>query len=224
MGNYSVYQHINLINGKRYIGITKNKVEYRYGHNGINYASSPYFYNSIKKYGWDNFSHEILFENLSKEEACNIEKQLIKEYNTQDKKYGYNVLEGGTAPILPEEICNKISNALKGNKNGLGKPCSEEKKKKISQSQKGRKLSEEHKKKLSLAKKGKKGNPCSEETKKKISDSHFKKQVLCVELNKVFPSIQECARQLKLHATFICKCCKGKLKTTGGFHFKYFNI
>ena len=36
-----------------------------------------------------------------------------------------------------------------------------------------------------------------------------------------FPSSREAGRQLKLDSSSIIKCCKGKLKTTGGFIFKY---
>lgn len=36
-----------------------------------------------------------------------------------------------------------------------------------------------------------------------------------------FPSAREAARQLNLDSSSITKCCKGKLKTTGGFIFHY---
>lgn len=70
---------------------------------------------------------------------------MIRQYKSNTKDYGYNILEGGQSPSIPEEIRNILSEKLKGNKNGLGKPCSEEKKLKISLSQKGRKFTEEHK-------------------------------------------------------------------------------
>lgn len=41
------------------------------------------------------------------------------------------------------------------------------------------------------------------------------------ELISVFPSAREAGRQLNLDASSIIKCCKGKLKTTGGYVFKY---
>lgn len=116
-----------------------------------------------------------------------------------------------------------MSVAMMGNKNGLGKPCSEEKKRKISVAQKGKKLSDEHRENISKAKKGKTHKPISEEARQKISDKHKKKPVFCEELNMVFPSIHHCARQLNLNATLICRCCKGRGKTTGGYHFTYYN-
>ena len=65
---YTVYKHTNKLNNKVYIGITSRKVEVRWGVDGCGYISSPHFMSAIIKYGWDNFEHDILFENLTKEE------------------------------------------------------------------------------------------------------------------------------------------------------------
>lgn len=219
---FYVYKHINKINGKQYIGITSRLPEERWGIQGANYRTSPYFWSAIQKYGWENFDHEILFSNLTHDEACKKEKELIAEYKTQDKTYGYNIMEGGIASILPQEVREKISHALMGNKNGLGHPCSEEKKRKISEAQKGRKLTAEHKAKLSMAKKGKKHGRPSEETIKKISDAHKKKPVVCQETGIIYPSIQNCAKTLGIDATYVCACCKGRVKSIKGFHFHYY--
>lgn len=224
MDKYTVYMHVNKINQKKYIGITKQKPQDRWGHNGNNYKESSHFYAAIQKYGWDNFEHIILYTNLSQEQACEIEIKLIADLKTQDKRYGYNILSGGTAPSLPQEVRDKISNGLKGNKNGLGKPCSEEKKQKISAAQKGRPFTEEHKKKISQAKKGKSTGPCSEAKRQNIiKNKKDKKPIVCVETGIEYESIQECARQLGLYATNICKVLKGKIHSTGGLHFKYKN-
>ena len=220
---YYVYQHINKINGKRYIGITKQNPESRWGTDGTNYKSSPYFYSAIQKYGWDNFSHEILFNGLTKEEACDKEIELIAYFQTQDKQHGYNIMEGGSAPVIPEEVRKLMSEKMRGNKNGLGHACPEEKKRKISEAQKGRKLTEEHKAKLSMAKKGCNHASPSAETRKKISDSHAKKQVYCEENDRVYESIQSCAKELGLDPTAVCGCCKGKHKSTHGYHLRYYN-
>lgn len=223
MEQYSVYMHVNKVNDKKYIGITKQTPEARWGTNGRNYQNRcPHFWSSIQKYGWNNFEHIVVASGLSKEDACNMEIDLIAKYRTQDKNFGYNILEGGTAPSLPEEVRKKMSISMRGNKNGAGHPCSEEKKKKISEAQKGRKFSEERRKHLSEVKKGKPHAPCSEETRKRISDSHEKFPVYCEETGIVYPSIQGCAKELGVQATLVCRCCKGKQKSTGGFHFSYY--
>ena len=220
---YIVYQHKNKINNKIYIGITSRTPQERWGKQGCNYKTSPYFYNAIQKYGWDNFEHNILYTNLTKEEACQKEQELIAQFNSINREFGYNSTSGGETFVMNEETKQKISKALRGNKNNLGHPCSEEKKKKISEAQKGRQFTEEHKKKLSEAAK-KRHVPCSEEKKKKLSQNYpHKKSVYCIELNTVYPSVQECARQLNLYATNITKVCKGKIHTTGGYHFQYYN-
>ena len=218
---YSVYRHTNLINNKVYIGITRQKPENRWGYNGSNYKSTPHFWNAIQEYGWNNFSHDVLYSGLDKDEACKIEQDLIREYKSQDNRYGYNIMSGGTMPDMPQSVRDILSKKLKGNKNGFGKPCSDEKKKKISDAQKGKSLTEEHRRNISLAKKGKTHKPLSQESRKKISDSHKKRSVFCDEINHIFPSIQECSRQTGAQATLICKCCKNKIRSIHGYHFHY---
>ena len=89
---WTVYMHISPSN-KFYIGITSQTIEERW-RNGEGYKTQP-FYNAIQKYGWDNFEHVILFENLTEEEAKEKEIELIAEYHSDDKYYGYNILKGG---------------------------------------------------------------------------------------------------------------------------------
>ena len=219
---YIVYQHKNKINGKVYIGITSQKPEQRWGSQGCNYKSSPHFYSAIQKYGWDNFEHNILFTELTKEQACLKEQELIKEYNSMNREFGYNSTSGGDIFTMNEETKQKISQAMMGNQNNLGHPCSEEKKKKISNAQKGRKFTEKHKQKLSEAAKNR-HVPCSEEKKQILKEKSHKKPVYCEELDKIFESVQECGRQLGIPATNISKLCNGRGKTLKGYHLRYYN-
>lgn len=97
---YCVYIHTNKINGKKYCGIT-NDVNRRWRSGGIEYKphkdqiENRPFWNAIVKYGWDNFEHEIVFDNLTQEQAWEREKQTIKELNLTNNTLGYNVSEGG---------------------------------------------------------------------------------------------------------------------------------
>ena len=74
---YIIYLHVNKINNKVYVGITKHsnpELRWRCG-----YKNNSYFNHSIKKYGWDKFDHIVLFRNLPKEIACKLEhKDRIK--------------------------------------------------------------------------------------------------------------------------------------------------
>lgn len=93
--NFYVYCHTNKMNNKKYIGITSQKrPQDRWRSDGSGY-NGQIFGKAIKKYGWNNFHHEIIYKNLSFENACKKEKELIKFYNTTDKKYGYNISAGG---------------------------------------------------------------------------------------------------------------------------------
>ena len=219
---YTVYQHVNKINGKVYIGITMQEPQIRWGANGSNYKSSPHFYAAIQKYGWNNFEHNILFTNLTKEEACLKEQELIQQFQADNREYGYNSTSGGEMFRLNIETKQKIAAALKNNKNGLNHPCSEEKKKKISEAQKGRKLTEEHKAKLSQAAKLR-HTPCSESAKESIRKASHKKPVYCEELNQIFESVQECSRILDIPATNISKLCNGRGKTLKGYHLRFYD-
>ena len=120
VNNYCVYMHRNKINNKVYIGQTCNiKVRWH----PISYKSSSYFYNAIEKYGWDNFEHIVLIDNLSLEEANQKEKYFIKIYESTNRNKGYNLKTGGNNGYqLSKETKQKIrlSNQLYA-KNNLDK-------------------------------------------------------------------------------------------------------
>ena len=174
--NYCVYKHTSPSN-KVYIGITSMKPIKRWN-NGRGYIQHRSFYRAIQKYGWENIKHEILFENLSKEEACQKEIELISFYKSNQRGFGYNLSSGGESGSKgchhSEEAKRKNAEAHKGqipwNK---GKHLSEETKNKLSLIMKGKKMSEEFCKKISEAKKGENhhmfGKTHTEEARKKIS-------------------------------------------------------
>lgn len=96
METYKVYAHINKINNKAYIGITKQPLTNRWGLNGQGYKAQPKFYNAITKYGWNNFTHIILEDNILDEElARELETYYISEYDSIQN--GYNILPEGIA-------------------------------------------------------------------------------------------------------------------------------
>lgn len=90
---YIVYKHTTP-NNKVYIGISGFDPQYRWL-NGRGYKHQSVFFNAIIKYGWINIKHEILFSELTKEEALNKEEELIKLYQSYDRRYGYNVATRG---------------------------------------------------------------------------------------------------------------------------------
>lgn len=178
--NYKIYVHINKSNGKMYIGQTIYEDPNIRWKNGYGYKGNQYFWNSIQKYGWDNFEHIVLIENLSLEEANLIEEELISKYNTTNKNIGYNLRPGGKNSKNTIETNKKISNAK------LGHSVSKETRKRISKNHAdckgennpryGKHCTEETKNKIREKISGKKhpfyGKQRSEQTKEKIRKNH----------------------------------------------------
>lgn len=106
---YIIYKHVSP-SGKVYIGQTNQIPELRF-RNGEGYRSSKKFYNAILKYGWNNFTHEVVYSNLNKQAADKLEKELIHKYNSIED--GYNLKEGGSRGELSTESLAKMSKSLK---------------------------------------------------------------------------------------------------------------
>ena len=101
MRTFYVYVHTNKANGKKYIGITSQIPSHRW-RNGKGYKHCIKFYHAILYYGWDGFYHEVLFEGLIEAEAHAKEIELIKEFRTTEKEYGYNITLGGSGTLYYE--------------------------------------------------------------------------------------------------------------------------
>jgi len=205
MSGYYVYMHI-APNNKKYVGITKQNPTSRWK-NGYGYTSSPHFYNAILKYGWDNIEHIILASNLSLENACEMEKELIAKYNLTNRENGYNECYGGEGTNgyhHTEEFKEKLRN----------RPISEKQKLSISDTvkkrwQEGVYNNREHNQipwNKGLTKDDPRVAKCcrkvgefnhSEDAKKRMSESHKgkpapnRKQVECVETGVIYNSAKE---------------------------------
>lgn len=132
MKTYLLYCHQNQINGKLYFGITSTSLYMRF-RNGRGYKTQM-FGRAIEKYGWGNFNHIIILENLTYEMACECEKYLISKYQTNNGQYGYNISEGGkgNANHPSEESNKKRSESEKGEKHWhYGQKWDEETKQKM---------------------------------------------------------------------------------------------
>jgi group I intron endonuclease len=201
---FIVYMHENKIDGKKYIGITSKRPEVRWGKNGNGYNknSNRHFWNAIKKYGWDNFEHKILLEDLSLSDALKHEFKVSKEYNTTNPEHGYNGLVGrGGNFAVSNEIRLKYSKATQGENNPMyGKKHSEETIKK---------LKEVNTKNAMYGKE----NPAS-------------KAVKGINVNDNSEIIFESANQAAIHFNLfnnghIIECCRGKRKTCKGYRWEY---
>ena len=203
MDNFKVYAHI-APNNKLYIGITKDSVVHRWGVDGSGYKNQQLFYRAIKKYGWSNFKHIIILDNLSKDVACMVEQYLIDKYNTTNNEKGYNVALGGDGPF---GVIRSAETRQKIREFNLGRHHTEETKLKISKNHsrhnKGMKLSKERAEQLHNSRRGKpswnSGKKLSVEYRKKLSESH-KGQVAW---NKGIPMSEETKIKMSSYGHFI---------------------
>lgn len=152
-----VYKITNLVNGKVYIGASKNIErrwsEHRNGHTPIA--------EDLKTFGLEKFKFEILLE-CPENMLCQWEQDMICLYDANDPEKGYNSPKD--RPYNPN-----VSEAHKGQKAwNKGITHSEETKRKISETKKGISRSDETRRKISEAKKG---HMTSDETRRKISEA-----------------------------------------------------
>ena len=195
---YTVYKHISP-SGKVYIGITKRKPEYRWN-KGKGYREDQLlFYRAIKKYGWDNFTHEILYTGLSEKDAKNIEISLIRQYKSLGMSY--NITDGGDGG---RGLHNKR------------KKMSDETKLKMSKSRKGllagnkNPMYGRHETAPAYGRFGKE-HPASKKVYQYDLLGNFIKEWDC---------LSEVQRHLNILVTHITACCNGRQKTAGGYIWK----
>lgn len=207
--HYTIYCHRNKINNKSYIGQT-GAVPYTRRWSGHGTSGSPYkncrvFERAILKYGWDNFEHFILMDNLTLKEANHYETLFINLFDTTNPEIGYNIAKGGENHTHSEETKKLISKHhadVSGENHPMyGKHHSKETKEKMRQAALGRVVSEETKQKISKATKGK-NNPRA-------------KKVLCLNTGEIFETAKKAAEWAKRDNSALCKCCNGKTKSCG---------
>lgn len=169
-----IYKITNLVNNMSYVGQTVNLKQRLKGHR---LGKKQLIDKAIQKHGWENFSVEVLEENIPIDMLDEREIFWIAENNCIVPN-GYNLDSGGGVNrIISDETRAKLSASRTGEKNHFfGKHHTPETKKKISEANTGKKrppISEETRAKKSAAQKGKpapnKGKHHTEETKKKLS-------------------------------------------------------
>ncbi len=215
-----VYQHRRKdTNDIFYIGIGKNK------NRALAYGRNPHWNRVADKYGYEV---DILIDGCTWEEACEIEKGLIKDYGRADLGLGklVNLTDGGDGILGHKHSYDTINNMSKerlGNKNGMyGKGY-------LVLGEKNGMFGKSHKDTTIQKMKNKKVNECTKE-KMRIKASQrignkstAGKAVLQYDMNGIFikEHIPSTFAKLETGASNIGAVCKGNLKSSGGFIWKY---
>ncbi|MAJ82109.1 MAG: hypothetical protein CMF41_04260 [Legionellales bacterium] len=105
-----IYKLTNKNNGKYYFGKTVDYKNRMYSHKHSKKISKTYLSRAINKHGWENFTKEIIVENIlcryittkpngrkvyDESELNRLEKQHIFLFQSDNSKYGYNITKGG---------------------------------------------------------------------------------------------------------------------------------
>ena len=93
MAEFIVYEAINELDGKRYIGVTGMDLPRRWQRHLS--AAANRFHQAIREAGAENFTVKELARAHDWQEASRLEKQLIYRAQTRDERFGYNVHAGG---------------------------------------------------------------------------------------------------------------------------------
>lgn len=245
-----VYTHVSP-SGKVYVGQTVN-IKKRWGYNGEHYTTKKKdgsfiqasFARAIEKYGWKNFKHNIVLENVSKSEADYAEKYLIRWYKIHG--LSYNITDGGEGccgihRVFSEEERRKISERVSKNPPMKGKKHTPEAMAKIIAANRNRQYTPEQR--AAMAERARlynTGKTHSEESKKKMSDYRKahpetwiggwnKKEVHQYDLEgkymHSFPSAEEAANALgKSIGGDIGACVTGKKLSAGGFFWRDYKV
>lgn len=230
---YTIYKVVNITNQKVYIGFDSSWPKRMNHHKSKFKKINLKFYDAIKKYGWNNFNWEILYQSKDGDYTLKtMESYFIKEYNSMEK--GYNMTLGGEGSLgykhtpeeklknslrnsginhvnygkhLSVETKKKISEKNSGTENGMfGKTyiMAKEQKQKISDSMKGEPKSQEHRESIKKSKLDS-NYIMTIETRKKMSEKKFK-PVILNGLN--FKSVNEAAKYYDVHYTTITRWVK----------------
>lgn len=162
-------------NGKTYIGQT-NDFNRRMGQYKRMNSTGRLLKNAIGKYGWNNIKIKVICIS-SDENADDLERKYIREYNSTDIKFGYNLELGGN-----KNKKHSDSTRQKMSESRMGKTFSAKHKENIKYSLLGRKHSNETKEKISKSLLGikrpylskiMKGRKLSDETIQKMKDNRI---------------------------------------------------
>jgi group I intron endonuclease len=160
---YVIYCIKNEINGKVYIGYTGKNIHERFNKHIKNAQKkiNRRLYDSMNKYGYDNFNITKIDETELAESAQELESWYIHIFRSKDSKYGYNMTNGGNGGYTLSEWSYEDRQKLYTQQKQKREDTLMERygvinptkiswvKEKLSNSHNGKKLSKEHKQNIS---------------------------------------------------------------------------
>jgi group I intron endonuclease len=110
---YSIYKCVNNLNGKVYIGIDKNWPMRRYAHKSQSKLNRGFsLHKAISKYGWDNFTWELIYLTKFHDHVKEMEIKFIAEYDSYNR--GYNETLGGEGTLGKKQSPkNKLDQSIR---------------------------------------------------------------------------------------------------------------
>lgn len=207
-----IYKITNKINGKVYIGQTIKPLSVRWKQHCNKRGGCSALHNAIIKYGAINFIVEQIDCAFSREELDQKEIYWIKYYNSLSPN-GYNLTSGGHHPVISYDVKKRLSEVNKGKRPSDKCILSSV------NSRKGKKLSKEHIEKLRQTRIGNKNGMFG--VHRFDANNPNSKKVYCIELDRIFLTINNACDFIKKDRSTLHLCLQGKLKTAGGYHWRY---
>lgn len=245
-----VYLITNVVNGKRYVGLTRYPLAKRWGEHKACAAAGKRttLYRAIRKYGPESFSLEQIASCLSLKSATAVERAVIQAFEPE-----YNMTNGGEFTlgkrVLSAEAAERIRKAH------TGKIITPEQRAAISETLKKRYAVDPEFREKSLqalaaarekidreahraaASAASSGRVWSDDSRKRLSDAKKgirhtqetvarvaamkRKKVECTSLAVAFDSASDAAEATGIHVSTISKVCLGRRPTAHGLHFQY---
>lgn len=211
---FSIYKITCTVNGKVYIGQTSGNVKARLKQHLQKDSCCVKLKRAIKKYNKENFIIEEIDMANNKEEALQKEAKYIKQYKSNNIRYGYNILANGHSTYSTQkvycietgEVFETVLLAAKSigvSPSFMANAC---------------RGSRPTVKGLHFTYLDKNNNPIMDKV--RFIKPHGTK-VKCIELDLTFNSVAEAARYIGRTDMTIFQCLKGKASRAGGYHWEY---
>lgn len=221
MKTYILYKHTSP-DGRIYVGITSQKNPKVRWQGGCGYKNNSYFSRAIQKYGWENFDHEIIFNDLTESDAKRFEKYYIRIYKSNIRKYGFNISSGGESKSgtqISEWQKQRIREGIKN------KIVTDITRKKLSESQKKNWKDSrfvQHMREINLGVNNPNyGKHVTDDGKRKRGAKEITQMDMSGNVINHFISLHEAENVTGVNRANISKCCNGKYKQSGGYKWSY---